>query len=193
RTIKQQSLNDTILKERTHACQRYVAKLVYQVGIPFNVIDNDCFLRMVKAIGRFEPSFKPPSQWQLREPLLNEEFGTTKEALKKQELSWKVDGCSIMTDYELIAIEEVGPKNVVQVVTDNTFNNMAATKMLKTNMQSIFWSSCATHTINIMFEGIGNLPKFKNTLVEAKSFTIFIYAPPHNIGVSEDIYKEERH
>ncbi|KAK2666058.1 hypothetical protein Ddye_004632 [Dipteronia dyeriana] len=53
---------------------------------------------MVEAIGRFGPSFKPPSQWQLREPLLKEEFETTKEALKKQEQSWKVNGCTITTD-----------------------------------------------------------------------------------------------
>ncbi|KAK2654059.1 hypothetical protein Ddye_013915 [Dipteronia dyeriana] len=78
--------------------------------------------------------------------------------------------------YVLCTIEEVGPKNVVQVVTDNASNNMAATKMLKVKMPSIFWSSCAIHTINLMLEGIDKLPKFKNTLEEAKSFTIFIYA-----------------
>ncbi|KAK2654654.1 hypothetical protein Ddye_014510 [Dipteronia dyeriana] len=202
KTMKQQSLNDTILKERTHACQRYVAKWVYQTGIPFNAIDNVCFLQMVEVIGRFGPSFKPPSQWQLREPLLKEEFETTKEALKKQEQSWKVDGCSIMTDawtdrkrrsimnlcvnskegttflsskyssaeahtgenifkYVLSAIEEVGPENVVQVVTDNVSNNMVETKMLKAKMPSIFWSLCATHTINLMLEGIDKLPKFR--------------------------------
>ena len=53
---------------------------------------------------------------------------------------------------------------------------MVAVKMLKVKMPYIFWSSCATHTINLMLEGIGKLPKFKNTLEEAKSFTIFIYA-----------------
>ncbi|KAK3228897.1 hypothetical protein Dsin_000778 [Dipteronia sinensis] len=53
---------------------------------------------------------------------------------------------------------------------------MVAAKMLKVKMTSIFWSSCATHTINLMLEGIGKLPKFKNTLEKAKSFTIFIYA-----------------
>ncbi|TXG63549.1 hypothetical protein EZV62_010543 [Acer yangbiense] len=97
-TMKQQSFNDIILKEMTHATQRYMAKWVYQAVIPFNAIDNACFLQMVEVIGRFGPSFKPPSQWQLREPLLKKEFETTKEALKKQEQSWKVDACSIMTD-----------------------------------------------------------------------------------------------
>ncbi|KAK2659221.1 hypothetical protein Ddye_005754 [Dipteronia dyeriana] len=55
---------------------------------------------------------------------------------------------------------------------------MAAMKILKAKMSSIFWSSCATHTINLMLEGIGKLLKFKNILEEAKSFTIFIYS--HN-------------
>ncbi|KAK2654063.1 hypothetical protein Ddye_013919 [Dipteronia dyeriana] len=75
--------------------------------------------------------------------------------------------------YVLSTIEEVGLKNVVQVVTDNASNNMVVAKMLKVKMPSIFWSSCATHTINLMLEGIGKIPKFKNTL---EDFTIFIYA-----------------
>ncbi|KAG5542347.1 hypothetical protein RHGRI_022029 [Rhododendron griersonianum] len=73
-------------------------------------------------------------------------------------------------------IEEVGPKNVVQVVTDNASNNMAAAKLLKVKRPNIFWSSCATHTINLMFEGIGKLSKFKGVIEKAKAFTIFIYA-----------------
>ncbi|TXG64053.1 hypothetical protein EZV62_011047 [Acer yangbiense] len=223
KNMQQRTLNDTILKERVHATQKYVAKWVYQVGISFNAIDNDCYLQMVEAIGRFGPSFKPPSQWQLREPFLKEEFESTKEALKKQEESWKIDGCTIMTDawtdrkrrsimnlcvnckedttflsskessdvahtgehifsYVLAAIEEVGPENVVQVVTDNASNNMAAAKMLKEKMPSIFWTSCATHTINLMLEGIGKLPRFKKTLDLAKSLTIFIYA--HHITLA---------
>ncbi|KAG5521552.1 hypothetical protein RHGRI_033950 [Rhododendron griersonianum] len=54
-------------------------------------------------------------------------------------------------------IEEVGPKNVVQVVTDNASNNMAAAELLKVKRPNIFWSSCATHTINLMLEGIAFL------------------------------------
>ncbi|KAF7142982.1 hypothetical protein RHSIM_Rhsim05G0095700 [Rhododendron simsii] len=72
-------------------------------------------------------------------------------------------------------IEEVGPKNVVQVVTDNASNNMAAAELLKVKRPNIFWSSCATHTINLMLEGIGKLPKFKGVIEKAKAFTIFIY------------------
>jgi hypothetical protein len=58
----------------------------------------------------------------------------------------------IKNDY-IIYFEEVGPENVVQVVTDNASNNMGASKLLKDKRPTIFWTSCATHTINLMLEG----------------------------------------
>ncbi|KAM3410492.1 hypothetical protein ACQJBY_002604 [Aegilops geniculata] len=73
------------------------------------------------------------------------------------------------------AIEEVGPENVVQVVTDNASNNMGAKKMLLEKRPNMFWSSCATHTINLMLQGIGDLPRFSKVLEKAKAFTIFVY------------------
>lgn len=51
-------------------------------------------------------------------------------------------------------IKDVGPEHVVQVVTDNATNNMGAAKLLKEKRPKIFWTSCATHTINLMLEGI---------------------------------------
>ena len=79
--------------------------------------------------------------------------------------------------YELIdkAIEDVGAENVVQVVTDNASNNMGAKALLHLKRPNIFWTSCATHTINLMLQGIGNLAKFKKTIDLVKSFTIFVY------------------
>ncbi|CAN1813043.1 hypothetical protein LINPERHAP1_LOCUS26738 [Linum perenne] len=74
------------------------------------------------------------------------------------------------------AIEEVGAEHVVQVVMDNASNNMGAEALLLEKRPNIFWSSCATHTINLMLQGIGNLPRFKKVLDQAKNFTIFIYS-----------------
>nr|KAJ0192420.1 hypothetical protein LSAT_V11C800400730 [Lactuca sativa] len=53
---------------------------------------------------------------------------------------------------------------------------MGAAKLLKEKRPSIFWTSCATHTINLMLEGIRALPRFKKILDQAKKLTIFIYA-----------------
>ena len=79
--------------------------------------------------------------------------------------------------FELVdkAIEDIGPNDVVQVVTDNASNNMGAKKLLHENRPQIFWSSCATHTINLMLQGIGNMPQFKKVIDQAKAFTIFVY------------------
>ena len=79
--------------------------------------------------------------------------------------------------FELVdkAIEDIGPDDVVQVVTDNASNNMGAKKLLHVKRPHIFWTSCATHTINLMLQGIGNMPRFKKVIDQAKAFTIFVY------------------
>lgn len=74
------------------------------------------------------------------------------------------------------AIEEVGAEHVMQVCTDNASNNMGAKKLLLEKRPKIFWSSCATHTINLMLQGIGNIKRFKSIVDQAKNVTIFIYA-----------------
>jgi hypothetical protein len=75
-------------------------------------------------------------------------------------------------------IEKFGDskKHIVQVVMDKSANNMAAKDMLYVKRPNLFWTSYATHTINLVLEGIGKMRKFKNTLDSAKSLTIFIYA-----------------
>jgi len=60
-------------------------------------------------------------------------------------------------------------------VTDNASNNMGAKKLLEEKRPNIFWTSCATHTINLMLQGIGNMPRFKKVVDQAKAFTIFVY------------------
>jgi hypothetical protein len=70
----------------------------------------------------------------------------------------------------------VGVDNVVQVVTDNASNNMGAKDMLKAKFPKIFWTSCATHTLNLMVEAIGKLKPFLSPITKAKEMTIFLYA-----------------
>ena len=51
-------------------------------------------------------------------------------------------------------IKEVGEANVVQTVTDNgsTFVKAGKLRMKKYNL---YWTPCATHYIDLMFEDIG--------------------------------------
>ncbi|XP_066392767.1 uncharacterized protein [Miscanthus floridulus] len=73
------------------------------------------------------------------------------------------------------AIEEIGPDNMVQVVTGNASNNIGAKRLLEEKRPHIFWTSCAAHTINLMLQGIGNMTRFKKVVDQAKAFTIFVY------------------
>ncbi|CAD6260555.1 unnamed protein product [Miscanthus lutarioriparius] len=79
--------------------------------------------------------------------------------------------------FELVdkAIEDIGLDDVVQVVTNNASNNMGAKKLLLEKIPNIFWTSCATHTINLMLQGIGNMPRFKKVIDQAKAIAIFVY------------------
>jgi len=80
--------------------------------------------------------------------------------------------------FELVdrCIEEIGVQNVVQVVTDNARPNEAAASLLKAKHPSIFWNGCAAHTIDLMLEDIGNMPRVAATISKAKCLTIFLYA-----------------
>uniref|UniRef100_A0A1J3J4Q8 DUF659 domain-containing protein n=1 Tax=Noccaea caerulescens TaxID=107243 RepID=A0A1J3J4Q8_NOCCA len=212
---RQQSIHDAISKEKSHQVHQY--RWIYNSNIAFNAIDNDDFRLFCEALGQFGPGWQPPTQYQLREPLLNEEHKRTKEKLKNMEEEWEKEGCSVMTDewtdmkrrsimnlcvnsrlgtcflsskdsskdshtgeyvFEYIdkCIEEVGDLKVVQVVTDNATNNVAAAKFLKVKRPNIFWSGCATHTVDLILEGISNLPGFAKLIDQAKNLTIFIYS-----------------
>ena len=171
---------------------------------------------MCEAIGQFGLGIEPPTMFDLRGKLLEEEYARTKSLLQECEAEKMKNGCSIMTDawsdkkrrsimnvctncadgtsfisskemsdvshtseviFELVdkAIEDIGPDDVVQVVTDNASNNMGAKKLLHEKRPHIFWISCATHTINLILQGISNMARFKKVIDRAKTFTIFVY------------------
>ncbi|CAN6565928.1 unnamed protein product [Malus baccata var. baccata] len=96
--------------------------------------------------------------------------------LSSKECSSEAHTREYIFEYVDKCIEEIGPQNVIQVVTDNASNNMAAANMMKKKRPNMFWTSCATHTLNLMFQGIGNLCRFTRVVDKAKAFTIFIYA-----------------
>lgn len=86
---------------------------------------------------------------------INCKEGTT--FVESKESSDEAHTCTLIFKYVDKFVEQVRAQNVVQIVTDNASNNMAATKLMREKRPGIFWSSCATHTINLMFESIGKL------------------------------------
>ena len=54
-------------------------------------------------------------------------------------------------------IEEVGAQDVVQIITDNASNYVAAGRMLEEKHPTIWWTPCAAHCLDLMLEDIGKL------------------------------------
>ncbi|XP_062217774.1 uncharacterized protein LOC133917997 [Phragmites australis] len=54
----------------------------------------------------------------------------------------------------ITVIEEVGAKNVVQVITDNASNCEAAGLIVEQRCNNIFWTPCVVHTLNLALKNI---------------------------------------
>ena len=73
-------------------------------------------------------------------------------------------------------INYVGVDNVVQIVTDNASNNMAAANTLALTHPNIFWTCCAAHTINLMLADIGKIKNIRSAIMMGRSVSVYIYS-----------------
>ncbi|XP_070671677.1 uncharacterized protein [Malus domestica] len=78
--------------------------------------------------------------------------------------------------YKLLrdVIMEVGEHNVVQVVTDNGSAFVKAGKKLMKH-HNVFWTSCAAHCIDLMFEAMGKRENVAAVVKRARTITNYIY------------------
>ncbi|KAE8654899.1 protein argonaute 5-like [Hibiscus syriacus] len=72
-------------------------------------------------------------------------------------------------------VEEVGEKNVVQVVTDNASAYVAG-RLLMAKHPHLYWTPCAAHCLDLMLEDIGKISKVRVTLKRAMALNGFIYS-----------------
>ncbi|KAK9290260.1 hypothetical protein L1049_008427 [Liquidambar formosana] len=72
-------------------------------------------------------------------------------------------------------VDEVGEKNVVQIVTDNEASYQATGRFLMNKRKGLFWSLCAAHCIDLILENIGKLPSVKSMINDARKIISFIY------------------
>jgi hypothetical protein len=92
--------------------------------------------------------------------------------------------------FELVnkAIEEIGGDEVVRAVTDNASNNMGAKKLLFAKQPYIFCTSCGSHTINLMLQGIDSQPRFEKVLEQASLHHLCLWAY-NNHGLHEIFHR----
>ncbi|RDX87078.1 hypothetical protein CR513_31489, partial [Mucuna pruriens] len=66
-------------------------------------------------------------------------------------------------------VEEIGEKNVIQVVTDN------GSKLLQATRTKLFWTPCAAHCLDLMLEDIGKIAKVKKVIQRGIKLVGYIY------------------
>ncbi|CAG7905184.1 unnamed protein product, partial [Brassica rapa] len=88
-------------------------------------------------------------------------------------------------------IEDIGSERIVQVVTDNATNNVAAAKMLKEKRPRIFRTGCAAYTLDLMLEGISKLQYFSKIIDQAKAVTIIVYAHHKTLSLMRSFTKNQ--
>lgn len=71
-------------------------------------------------------------------------------------------------------IKEVGRKNVVQIVTNSTSNNVLARGLIEDEYPIILWTHCYVHYINLILKNINNIAWVDNIITEAKMLQTFI-------------------
>ena len=71
-------------------------------------------------------------------------------------------------------IKEVGEANVVQLVTDNVSAFVKVGKLLM-KKYNLYWTPCAAHCINFMFEDIGKRESVFDLITNAQKIANFIY------------------
>ncbi|CAN4097721.1 unnamed protein product [Withania somnifera] len=92
-----------------------------------------------------------------------------------------VDASSLINSmnslYELLkeVVEEVGVRNVLQVVTSNEERYVILGKRLTEAYPTLFWTPCAAHSIDLMLEDIKKLEWIDKIMEQAKSISRFIY------------------
>ncbi|CAH9103901.1 unnamed protein product [Cuscuta epithymum] len=79
--------------------------------------------------------------------------------------------CELLKD----VVEEVGVRNVLQVITSNEDRYIDAGRKLTDTYPTVFWAPCASQCIDMMLDDITSLGWVSETIGQAKSISRFIY------------------
>jgi hypothetical protein len=74
--------------------------------------------------------------------------------LRVEDCSREVKDGKFIADILISAIEQVGPTNVVQVITNNVPVCKAAGLIVESRYYHIFWTLCIVHNLNLILEKI---------------------------------------
>ncbi|KAH7420572.1 hypothetical protein KP509_13G012700 [Ceratopteris richardii] len=193
----------SFLKERQRNAEIEIARTVIECNLSFNILRTERWKRMVKAIASVGPceGWTGVTYNDMRTKKLDEEIARINKSLEPIRDGWvkgiinilvscplgtyflravdagtrgkKVTGAFIYRHIKAV-IEEVGPNNIIQVITDNASNCKSMARKLEEDFPSIVWTPCASHCLDLLMEDIGSLSWVKSILTQALSIVTFI-------------------
>lgn len=84
-------------QEREEVCAQ-ICRFLYTSAIPFNVVRNPEFSKMIHMIGKFGNGLKPPTYHEARVVFLEKEVQNMINVISEYKEEWKKTGCTIMSD-----------------------------------------------------------------------------------------------
>ncbi|PWA61298.1 hAT transposon superfamily [Artemisia annua] len=101
-----------------------------------------------------------------------------------------VDGTNILDSTQDLfslfkeVVQEVGVKNVLQIITNNEARYVEVGKEIADNFPAIFWTPCATECVDLILEDFRELEWINSVLEQARSISRFIYS--HSLVLEYD-------
>ena len=84
-------------------------------------------------------------------------------------------------------MKDVGEANVVQIVIDNGSTFVKARKLLM-KKYNLYWTPCAAHCIDLIFEDIGKRESVSDLITNARKITNFVYNHGWLVATMRKVY-----
>ncbi|XP_061370284.1 uncharacterized protein LOC133313002 [Gastrolobium bilobum] len=156
-------------KEVIRKAHLAISKWMVHARLPFNAANSPYFQEMFDVVCSLGAGFKAPSYHMLRGDLLNSQVDEVKKLLESYRAVWKHTGCTIMADGWTDRCRRTLINFLVYCPKGTFFVNLLM--LLEAEFPKIFWSLCAAHCVNLMFQDIGKLDDVIEVVEHAAKIT----------------------
>ncbi|ONI29470.1 hypothetical protein PRUPE_1G199600 [Prunus persica] len=182
-TAKQRTIKGMI-KNSVEVLGRYCSKFFILENVAPQNASSPHFKNMIATAQQASQGLATPSSYEIKHKYLDMEYTYMQAYVEKVKEDWGVYGCTIMSDgwtgsmrLSIInfmdVIKEVGSSNVVHIVIDNGSAFVKAGEMMM-EWYPIYWTPCAAHCINLIFEDIRKQESVANVINKARKLTNYI-------------------
>ncbi|RVW83669.1 hypothetical protein CK203_046032 [Vitis vinifera] len=153
---------------------RLINKFFIYDSVAPNKANSHHFKNMIIGAQQAGMGIEPPSPYEIKNKYLEMEYKDMEAYVNQQREKWKTYGCTIMSD------GWTGPTrlSIINFMVYSKGNNgsmfVKAGKLLMKKC-NLYWTSCLTHCIDLMFEDIGKRSSVAEVICNVRKITNFIY------------------